>query len=233
MWYKVNDNSKYLGFIIMVSFLIVSKDKNKAAEEWQKITNRERIDRFDITIVEPEKTMGIGDVRGAQQKLILKPLRSQKKAVILDAYLGITIEAQNALLKSLEEPPLNTIIILLVSDLEPILPTIISRCKVLNLDKFIMLSDDEKNTFTKLFNKIQKVQTGEKLELAQDFGKTKEDGALFTQNLILVLRELILDGEGDTKKLLHTLKEFEKANKILKTSNANPRLTLENLFFSI
>ena len=78
----------------MVSFLIRSFDKNKLNEKWQKITNKEKIDKFDITIVSPEKTMGIGDVREAQKKLYLKPFKSEKKAVILDAYLGITIEAQ-------------------------------------------------------------------------------------------------------------------------------------------
>ncbi|OGH09984.1 MAG: hypothetical protein A2152_03475 [Candidatus Levybacteria bacterium RBG_16_35_6] len=217
----------------MVSFLIRSFDKNKLNEKWQKITNKEKIDKFDITIVSPEKTMGIGDVREAQKKLYLKPFKSEKKAVILDAYLGITIEAQNALLKSLEEPPNNTIIILLVSDLESILPTVISRCEVINLDKVIALTEEEINTYAKLFNRIKKAETGERLKYAQDFSKTKEEGIKFTQNLILVLRDLILSKEGDTKELLQALKEFERANKVLKTSNANPRLTLENLFLSI
>jgi len=216
----------------MVSFLICSKDKKKAAEEWQKICDREKIDKFDTTMIEPEKTMGIGDVREAQQKLYLKPFRSPMKAVILDAGLGITIDAQNALLKSLEEPPENTIIVLIVSELESVLPTIISRCKVIDLNNSINLSEEEKGDYGKILIKLQKASTGEKLKLAQDYGKTKEESAKWTEKMILVIREEMLE-EEDRGMLLKLLQEFERANKSLKTTNANPRLTLENLFFSI
>ena len=216
----------------MVSFLISAKEKNIAKLEWQKICDREKIDKFDLTIIEPEKTMGIGDIREAQKNLYLKPFKSPKKAVILDAGLGISTEAQNALLKSLEEPPDNTIIVLIVSELESVLQTIISRCKVINLNKDVNLTEEEEGDYKKILDKLLEATTGEKLKLAQNYGRTKEEGTQWTEKMILVLRGIILEQEGG-KTLLIILKEFERANKILKTSNANPRLTLENLFFSI
>jgi DNA polymerase III delta prime subunit len=217
----------------MVSFLISSKNKDNANREWQKICDKEHIDKYDITIIETEKTMGIGDIREAQKNLYLKPFKNPMKAVILDASLGITIDAQNALLKSFEEPPENTIMILIVSELEIALPTIDSRCKVINLNSSVNLTDEEREDYQKTLIKLFNATTGDKLKFAQDYGKTKEEGAKWTEKMILIIREKILEEEGDRGLILKYLKEFERANKILKTSNANPRLTLENLFFSI
>ncbi len=45
----------------------------------------------------------------------------------------MTIAAANALLKTLEEPSENSIIILLTSDIDILLPTIVSRCRVINI----------------------------------------------------------------------------------------------------
>jgi len=230
MWYKVNNT---LGS--MDSFLITAKDKVKATQTWQELCKKEKIGKFDVSIIEPEKPVGIGDIRDVQKKLYLKPLQSPKKAVILDATTGITVDAQNALLKSLEEPPDNTIIILIAKDKESVLPTIISRCKLIDLNAMggLVFDEKEKKTYEKLLDELQKADTGEKLKMAQDFGKNKEEAALWSEKMILVIREKMLEAEGDRKSFLVLLKEFESANKILKTSNANPRLTLENLFFSI
>jgi hypothetical protein len=217
----------------MHSFLISSKDKNKLIDEYKKICRNEKIDKFDISLIESEKTIGIPDVRSAQNKIFLKPFKSTQKAVIFNAFSGITVEAQNALLKTLEEPPANTIIILLTDNVDEILPTVISRCKVLILDKSLQPADDEKEIYQKLFKDIQKITVGEKLKLAQDFGKTKEQAGIFCRNLILVIRENMLMEEKGRRENVKILKEFEKTYKTLKTTNANQRLTLENLLFSI
>jgi DNA polymerase III delta prime subunit len=219
----------------MDSFLISSKDKIKLTEKWQEIVNKEKIGKFDVSLVESDKSIGIGDVREIQKRLFLKPLQSPKKAVIVDATLGITIEAQNALLKSLEEPPDNTIIILLVSNSEIVLPTIVSRCKVFDFNSShnSIFGDKEKEDFEKMLGELEKATVADKLKMAQDFGKNKEDTALWSEKMILVIREKILKDEQGREELLNILKEFEKTNKVLKTSNANPRLALESLFFSI
>ena len=69
----------------MDSFLISSKDKIKLTEKWQEIVNKEKIGKFDVSLVESDKSIGIGDVREIQKRLFLKPLQSPKKAVIVDA----------------------------------------------------------------------------------------------------------------------------------------------------
>jgi len=96
---------------------------------------KNNIDKLDISFIESEKAVGIAQVRDFQKRIFLKPFKSKQKAVILSTQNTITTEAQNALLKVLEEPPDNTILLLICESSEDFLPTIISRCKIITLDK--------------------------------------------------------------------------------------------------
>lgn len=83
----------------------------------------------DLIVVEADgASIGIDQVRNLHESLTLTPYRidSQRFVVINDAEL-LTTEAQNALLKLIEEPPPLTSIILVTSQLESLLPTVISR----------------------------------------------------------------------------------------------------------
>ena len=80
-------------------------------------------------------TLSIEDIRKLQSLLQLKTLGTPtiRRVVIIENAEGLTTEAQNALLKSLEEPPADTIIILTVTSLRALLPTIISRTQHITL----------------------------------------------------------------------------------------------------
>lgn len=89
--------------------------------------------------ISPEdgKAIGIEAVRQLEKFLALKVPGSQKhdRAVIIeDAHL-LSVEAQNALLKTLEEPPEGTILILTVNALQAVLPTIHSRGQAITINK--------------------------------------------------------------------------------------------------
>lgn len=66
----------------------------------------------------------IGDVQ-------LSPIRSPRKAYILTDAQALNPSSANAFLKNLEEPPVDTVFILLASSAEAVLPTIASRCQVM------------------------------------------------------------------------------------------------------
>lgn len=84
--------------------------------------------------IEGEKPPSIEDIRSIQAFLKLKSRDSKnKKVVILSNCNSISIESQNALLKTLEEPAENSHIILLKSDSTKLLPTIRSRVAELSL----------------------------------------------------------------------------------------------------
>ncbi len=84
----------------------------------------------DIKHVVPEKdkkTIGVDVMREVNTDALIKPFYSNKKVYIIEGDL-LTTEAQNAFLKTLEEPPLYASFIIVVSDLTKLLQTIISRC---------------------------------------------------------------------------------------------------------
>ncbi len=83
---------------------------------------------------EKENSIGVEEVRSQiNNDVQIKPYNDKYKIYIIeDAHL-LTVQAQNALLKTIEEPPEYVIILLLTSNSERLLPTIISRCVTLNL----------------------------------------------------------------------------------------------------
>lgn len=72
------------------------------------------------------ETLSIGDVRKIIQTAFVKPFAGDTKTMILEAGT-IAIEAQHALLKVLEEPPITTKFILVLNSIEGLLPTLLSR----------------------------------------------------------------------------------------------------------
>lgn len=89
----------------------------------------------DIKYVTHEKaSIGVDDIREQINNDIgIKPYSSQYKIYIIDDGSKMTEQAQNALLKTLEEPPTYGIIIILTDNINQLLPTILSRCVTLNL----------------------------------------------------------------------------------------------------
>ncbi|MCQ2540701.1 MAG: DNA polymerase III subunit delta' [Lachnospiraceae bacterium] len=90
----------------------------------------------DIIFVTHEKpnVIGVDDVRdGINNTVMIKPYNSPYKVYIVEEADKMTPQAQNALLKTIEEPPAYAVFILLCSSTEVMLPTILSRCVVLNM----------------------------------------------------------------------------------------------------
>jgi DNA polymerase III subunit delta' len=83
----------------------------------------------DMMLVEPFEngSIGIDAVREIKNFLWQKPNASSRRTLIIDDAELATTEAQNALLKIAEEPPVSSLLILITSDIESILPTIASR----------------------------------------------------------------------------------------------------------
>ena len=90
----------------------------------------------DIIKVMHEKpnTIGVEDIRTQINSTIaIKPYSSPRKIYIMNEGEKMTVQAQNALLKTLEEPPEYTVILILTTNVNALLPTILSRCVVLNM----------------------------------------------------------------------------------------------------
>lgn len=80
------------------------------------------------TLAPDDDKILIDQVRRLQQRAMLRAVRGRYKLFIIEAADTATEQAQNALLKVLEEPPGNTVFILVAHRDSPLLPTIVSRC---------------------------------------------------------------------------------------------------------
>ena len=90
----------------------------------------------DLIYVKHEKpnSIGVDDIREQiNDTIMIRPYSSYYKIYIVDEAEKMTVQAQNALLKTIEEPPAYAVIILITTNQEAFLPTILSRCVQLKL----------------------------------------------------------------------------------------------------
>ena len=90
----------------------------------------------DIVRVTHEKpnTISVDDIRAqVNNDVAIKPYSGSYKIYIINEAEKMTPQAQNAILKTLEEPPEYAVILLLTTNVNSLLPTILSRCVVLNM----------------------------------------------------------------------------------------------------
>ncbi len=88
-----------------------------------------------LEIYSQEKSISVDEVRNILKGLVIRPLYSRYKVIIINDADSMTVQAQNALLKSLEEPPPYVIFILTVESAAAVTPTVKSRCQRVLFDK--------------------------------------------------------------------------------------------------
>ena len=89
----------------------------------------------DLILVEPDlesREIKIDQIRDLIWKLSLKPYSAPLKVAIIDQAQAMNQESQNCFLKTLEEPKKDTLLILITEYSGSLLPTIISRCQIIN-----------------------------------------------------------------------------------------------------
>jgi DNA polymerase-3 subunit delta' len=76
----------------------------------------------------PSRDIRVEQIRGLQERLSLHGLESRRKVALITSAHRMNESAQNAFLKTLEEPPADTTLILIAAEMDRLLPTIRSRC---------------------------------------------------------------------------------------------------------
>ena len=84
---------------------------------------------LDLIEIDAASNRGIGDIRELRDNVQFQPVSGQYKVYIIDEVHMLTAEAFNALLKTLEEPPPNIVMILATTDAHKLPATIVSRCQ--------------------------------------------------------------------------------------------------------
>lgn len=112
------------------------KKENEPCQECHSCRQALSKNQPDIISVAHEKpnTISVDDIRSQVNNDVgIKPYAGPYKIYIINDAEKMTVQAQNAILKTLEEPPEYAVILLLTTNINLLLPTIISRCVVLNM----------------------------------------------------------------------------------------------------
>ena len=116
--------------------MMLCLDDNKYCNHCKSCIEFNTNNNPDFLIISPDgNNIKIEQIRDMQKKIQEKPIISEKKVYIIDNADLMTTEAQNCLLKTLEEPPEFAVIILIGSNSNSFLPTIKSRCTIMNFNK--------------------------------------------------------------------------------------------------
>ncbi len=91
----------------------------------------------DVLVVEPGETgsIKIDQLRDVIERTAYRPFEGRRRVVIIDTADAMAAEAQNALLKTLEEPPPSSMFVLVTSRPDLLLPTVRSRCQRLRFGR--------------------------------------------------------------------------------------------------
>lgn len=210
--------------------------------------------------VSPDKSISIEQIRELQKQFTLKIPgdRLIKRIALIEHAETMTTEAQNALLKLLEEPPADSVIILTSANINGLLPTIISRAQRITVNEpsenqmrghfgdtpalkiasglpglahsLVAEQDHPLAIAVTSAKQILAASTYDRLLLVNDLSKNRDEAASVLSGLVVVCRAALKQSASVRwqKALRATLEAQEALN-----SNANTKLTLTNLMLSL
>ncbi len=121
---------KRLTALTLAKALNCEEAKEDCCETCLSCRKIEGLNHPDVTVIRPEgQFIRIDSIRQLQRSLNYRPYEGKKRVCILDGADRMKTEGANALLKTLEEPPPDTLLILLATQRDSLLPTIVSRCQ--------------------------------------------------------------------------------------------------------
>lgn len=211
------------------SILITGGSHQARFKAAQKQTRTDLNPEPDTLVLEADPSIGIADIRALEKFLAKKPYQKDQKIAFLPQADKLTLPAQNALLKTLEEPPANSLIILLSPHDHLLLPTIVSRCQPIRLTSSIKLTASQLETQQQIFQTICQASLGQRVNLTAAYTKSKDEAIKFCQKQLMFLRQQMLQ-----KPTASPIKLIRQLNQTLSRleANVNPKLCLEWLFFS-
>ena len=151
-----------------------------------------------------KSSFGVDDIREIVEEINKKPFEGDKKVIIIYDGNKLTVQAQNALLKTIEEPPKGVFIILLCESLELILDTIKSRCQIYKLSP---LTKNEIRLYIDNINDNGISEDEINAAIAYSEGIPGKAEAFLRDSLLKELRNTLVDllfllTKGNTRELL-------------------------------
>ena len=206
----------------MIPILLITNDFKEVTSFIKTIKTKKDI----IINIYPTKTeYSIEQIKEIVRETII--YQPYKRIYVLENFNYSSQEAQNAFLKTLEESINNIQFILTASSVHQLLPTIISRVKVINLNKNIKPQIDKK--IEKIFEDFIKNNSMNILNLDEiNIGSKTKALELLNQIIVFFRNRIHKD-----KRATIILKKILSIKPLLENNNLNPQLTIDNLLIYI
>lgn len=174
----------------------------------------------------------IEQIRKLIERLALRPLEGANKVAIIVGADAMNPPAQNALLKQLEEPPPNSVLVLTTSAPDTLLPTIRSRCIPISFPPSGDAVDAEPSGWADAFDALKPGQPAGWLALAERAATDRQRAVEFLGALEAHLRVRAASTASDFA-VFRTADLVAQARNAIVNRNGAPRLQLERLFIEI
>ncbi len=203
----------------MLSYLLISNTKKQVNSFLKKIVDKNYL-FFPINIEEGKKEYSINQIKNIIKETLIY---SEKiRVYFFENFHQSSIETQNSFLKLLEEPPKNVFFILTTDNQSKILPTIISRVKVVYLDKKNYQINEEKKKIIDSFIKNKKFLLIDSTKLDIN------DLLIYFKNYLKTCFD-----KNISKKVTLILKEILKKIYLIENNNLNKQIAIDNLLILI
>lgn len=201
----------------MAQTLLLIGQNKKELRTQAEYKASEQSSSFDTLIFDAVENKGIDSAKELIQSSFRKPFNSEFSTLIVLEADKLTTEAQNSLLKLIEEPPEETQIILTTSNRNSLLPTVVSRCLE------IALTSEAKNDLNlSIFGNFFEKSFGERLEILEKTGPEPYLEFL-REGLHRVIKAPESELDTNIKGLAEKLRIASKLNRAAKSS-ANKKL---------
>lgn len=219
------------------SYLIVAPSRDIARQETKKLAKSLGIDiekaSPDVFFITPPKDQILIDqVRDLKSHIFEKPFKEKYKFVVIENADTAAAEAQNSLLKILEEPPEHAIIVLLAKNKTQLLPTILSRIILMEPENVIAIPSLSREEQSK--NLLDQDLASALLDV-----NTCKNPQEFLDRQIISLTALLIKSakkkqalSSSEKKIARTIEKCKEAKEMI-MANVNPTFTLTNLIFGV
>lgn len=174
-----------------------------------KITKGFHPDLKIISLEKDAKSIKIEEIRNVRQDAYILPNEGAYKVYIFSSAEALTVQAQNAFIKILEEPPKNVVFILVCKSSDLLLSTVLSRCEIFNLNE----SEDETFDF-ELENECKRILKlsfeGKSSQILEILAKLPSERT-FLKNFVLCLMKGLINLVKNTQSGV----SLERADKML------------------
>jgi DNA polymerase III delta prime subunit len=217
----------------MHTFYITGGSSQDRLDYITRVCDDTGIHSYDIHRLIPKEqaqSIGISDIRLWQKELFLTPLSSPYTVGIIPNAELLTTEAQQALLKTLEEPPPHTKIYIESQSSSTLLPTILSRCHVIQRATRSENSMDQQDPIVAVLLQLvnETLSIGKRIAMLDEHISNKDDAKIWVTQAIQTLhshRKII-----PTSTYMHLMKRLMKTSQHL-AANVSYKLAIDHIIY--